>query len=265
MLVDAHCHYSNDKSGDNVLALSNSSKWNEGEQPAGGMGIHPWYSHLYSIDEVKDKIEFYREMLQWVGSKSVSLEEREAQFQELVAKLPNPTTLPPSLPYKPQFIGEVGVDKSFRIPVTYFTVSLSHQLEILDWWLCQASEFSIPIQLHCVKYHDHLLQHCVQHLQKNKNVNILLHGFQGSEEMLTQWFKRFPDGRLFVSFNIHLNERCVERYASVLPIESVLVESDHGTFSDEVLADLKKISESVSGYYNNVNYESNIERFLNKE
>ncbi len=293
MLVDAHCHYEKqDLNGlvpfEPVLSLSNRDKWDsvrvggkEEEEPGikRGMGIHPWYAHLYTFDSHIEKLDHYNKVLKWSGNAKEKLQNFDSEFATLVGQLPDPIVLPRKIdlsPSLPQFIGEVGLDKVFRIPLSktkegfgdtvglsHFTCTLEHQLVILEWWLHQAARHSLSVQVHAVKYPDPVLQACKRCLLANPHCKILLHGYQGSRESLEQWIKIFTTERVYVSFNTHLNERLLESYRTVLDSHHALAETDWPEFHREQYEILQDITKKVQQCYDNsIDFKSNIQSFL---
>ncbi|CAL9736057.1 uncharacterized deoxyribonuclease YMR262W [Monosporozyma servazzii] len=299
MLVDAHCHYDRFECGDvgggeGVLSLSNSVKWDAldttaqkeelkqgGKRFRKGLGIHPWYAHLYTLDPHTTKTDHYKQVLKWSGNGRDKIDHFQSEFTLLIQQLPDPVVIQDdtelALPL-PHFIGEVGLDKVFRIPLTkgkqklgdtvalsHFTCSLEHQLVILEWWLRQASKYSLSVQLHAVKYPDPILQSCRKCLASNPNCNILLHGFQGSVENLTQWIRHFTKERVYVSFNTHLNERLLDSYHEVLDSNHVLAETDWPSFHKEQYDMLQTMTTRLQHCYgHSIDFESNIKAFLHQ-
>lgn len=295
MLVDAHCHYDKFESeevgaGGGVLSLSNGVKWEDvrAREPGQamikrGIGIHPWYAHLYTVDSQISKTDHYKRVLKWSGSSKDKKECFHSELATLIQQLPDPvvlqdsssTVLPDPLP---DFIGEIGLDKVFRIPLTqvkqhfgdtvalsHFTCSLDHQLVVLKWWLAQASTHSLSVQLHAVKYPDAILQTCKAYLTNNPKCNILLHGFQGSVESLTQWIKHFSKERVYVSFNPHFNERLLDSYRDVLDSSHVLAETDWPSFHREQHDMLQTMTTRLQQCYGGaIDFESNINAFLQR-
>lgn len=95
-----------------------------------GTGYHPWFSHLLSLAEpskTPSKREHYRQIfLPALTSKQFSEQERE--LDSILPDLPNPVSFSPLLQELRQnilaakeqghlvMLGEVGLDKSFRVP-----------------------------------------------------------------------------------------------------------------------------------------------------
>ncbi|KAI2093289.1 Cut9-interacting protein scn1 [Ophidiomyces ophidiicola] len=148
-------------------------------------GWHPWVSHLVFDDTHVpgktpiDKIEHYKAVLT-----------PPIQDELLLAELPSPrplsTILQETRQYLTQFphalVGEVGLDRSFRIPNAWFShelesrdlsrtpgfregrtlsphrVPLSHQKAILKAQLRLAGELQRPVSVHSVQAHGAVLE-----------------------------------------------------------------------------------------------------------
>jgi Tat protein secretion system quality control protein TatD with DNase activity len=135
-------------------------------------GHHPWFSHwistersLSSVDDsISEKERHYRSLfLPQNSNPSLKLE-----FMDLLSHLPDPipltaiiNTLRDDLLTLPNaMLGEVGLDRSFRIPfdflgsprvLTSFHIPLEHQLEILEAQMAVAVEMERNVSLHSVK------------------------------------------------------------------------------------------------------------------
>lgn len=321
MLVDAHCHYynrpkQNDKTDrtddvEPVISLYNSTKlddiWNTCKAVEGagsddrqrlyvkkGLGIHPWYSHLYTLVPNISKTEHYQNVLQWKGRSIGTVGEGQAgsieedELRKMINGLPEPILLNDSLDMllnKIDFIGEIGLDKTFRIPwntnsnenkevslrLSNFTTRLEHQLRILEWWLKYANKHSLSIQLHSVKFYDQLLEVTKNQLLLNPKCKILLHGFQGSLDTLKRWERTFKSDRIYVSFNEQLNlrnndHRLFLSYLEVLDTDHIFVETDSCKFDETTYDTIQRVTfilQAQSPNQKNIDFESNILKYLN--
>ena len=307
MLVDAHCHYYKSIRTDKietepVISLYNSVVFNDDTTEIfectnkedtshvvkKGLGIHPWYSHLYTLTPNITKLEHYRSVLQWKGPGRQSREFNvmEDELNQLIKGLPDPILLTNDndfpLPSNVDFIGEVGLDKTFRIPwgnsygddlntprFSNFTTKLQHQLNILGWWLKQASRRSLSVSLHSVKYYDQLLNLCKQSILLNPCCNIMLHGFQGSLDTLKRWIRIFSSDRVYVSFNPQLNMKekygVLLSYLDVLETDHVFVETDSFVFNEHTYRSIQIATKIIQEHSSNgsIDFESNVLKFLN--
>lgn len=275
MIVDAHCHYEQCEHND-VLPLYNSVKYpptsnnnNTNTTAIFGYGVHPWYSYQYTIHPTTDPIKHYTKVIK--RNKSTT----DDEFISFIHNLPPPILLPPpsfSLNTLPQFIGEVGLDKTFRIIIhdhhhdtpSPHTTTLQHQREILEYWLSYASNNSLSVQLHAVKYHQHLLNSCIDTILSNQNCNILLHAYQGSSQSLSQWINVFSPNRIYLSFNQTLNIKYLHSYCNLIDHNHVLVETDSNELTHPQYDNLKHTIKIIQQHYNNtqIDFESNIRSFL---
>ncbi|KAG7699818.1 hypothetical protein KL930_004927 [Ogataea haglerorum] len=145
-------------------------------------GIHPWYSHLFStvpVNTEEEKRNHYHEIL------------NPAPSEELLANLPMPIYLEDHTKTVEQYleaggaIGEIGLDKAFRVPNSGFMgpsensglspcrVSMDHQIKIFETFLWIAQAKNRPVSIHCVGCHGKLLD-SVQKIMKSP-------GLQSSE------------------------------------------------------------------------------------
>jgi Tat protein secretion system quality control protein TatD with DNase activity len=155
-----------------VKALAN--KFPDKVTPA--FGHHPWFSHWISTErslspnisgggvqqeELSEKERHYRNLFRPRHS-------LESEFAKLLSHLPDPVPLTVIintlrdnlLSFPNAMLGEVGLDRSFRIPLdssasprilTSFRIPLDHQLEIIEAQMGVALEMERNISLHSVK------------------------------------------------------------------------------------------------------------------
>ena len=144
-------------------------------------GYHPWFSyHISTTSDPISKDEHYRSLFlpDSVGNVTINSEETntsppspdslESQFATLLPHLPNPRPLSEVLvelrqnlsDFSASMLGEVGLDRVFRIPLDYFasprhlttfTIPLAHQLAILEAQIEVAVELGRNISVHSVK------------------------------------------------------------------------------------------------------------------
>ncbi|KAF4573260.1 Metallo-dependent Hydrolase/TatD-type [Pleurotus pulmonarius] len=129
-----------------------------------GFGYHPWFSHQIATETVISKQDHYRSIL----LKTPINPDHESIFAELLESLPEPILLSDVLTELKQnladfpnaMLGEVGIDRSFRIPVDFdasprkltpFTVPLEHQLSIVEAQLQVAVDLGRNVSFHSVK------------------------------------------------------------------------------------------------------------------
>jgi Tat protein secretion system quality control protein TatD with DNase activity len=134
------------------------------------LGWHPWFTHLISLDEfsnVKSKRDHYAALFSPASS------QEEQEFSALLSTFPDPTPLSSILSslrsnllaFPNAMLGEVGLDRAFRIPLqpygsegpgakkqlSLFGVPLEHQLAILEAQIGIAVELGRNVSLHSVK------------------------------------------------------------------------------------------------------------------
>lgn len=138
-------------------------------------GFHPWFSHWISTESSlavrsvenrgdrsqSEKETHYRNLFSPTAH-------QEAEFVELLPHLPDPTPLSTNMKtlrdnlslFSNALLGEVGLDRAFRVPVNYaafprvrtsFRIPIEHQIEILEAQIAVAVELSRNISLHSVQ------------------------------------------------------------------------------------------------------------------
>lgn len=182
------------------------------------VGIHPWFSHLYTfedVDNIKDHKDFkllhYRNVLD-VYSRN---RENPTEFDEVVRYLPFPFSIHKTVSefrdiltnseYRQRIdIGEVGLDKLARIPqsgylgnpeypggggLTNYKVKMEHQVKVLEIQLelsLSTCVDGIPkrISVHCVGCHGQmygmLKKMDGKKMENNAIPAVVMHSYSGS-------------------------------------------------------------------------------------
>jgi TatD DNase family protein len=142
-----------------------------------GVGLHPWYVDT-DINLVNFKVE----------------------LEELIIK------------YKPDFIGECGLDK--------LKPNFDLQIEICKLHCELAIKYNLPIVFHCVRSYNELLQLLAEY-QVPKG---LVHAFNGNNEMAKQFWKK----NIYLGIGSNLMNEQSQLYKSIarMPIEQLITESD---------------------------------------
>lgn len=249
MLVDAHCHV--DGSADsrgcaeyarNVRVCLMSTNPQDAEMLSVGIGlgnavcafgVHPWFSHWFYVGDAPGKLEHYSRVMQ--------ADAADEGFLSLVDELPDPIDLDQYIrDHFPkgrwQVIGEVGLDKLFRVKrrdgtLSRWRVSMDHQRVVLDRFLDLAVRTGLSVSLHGVKAHGSLLDRCEKKML-NTPCNICLHSYTGPADTLTAlWIRKFGHERIFVSLSQYINlddkHRAVtENILDICPKTCILPETD---------------------------------------
>ena len=135
------------------------------------IGYHPWFVHQIALTKPQSKREHYESLLL---SPSPSEEDLVA-FEKVLENQPEPRLFDDILSevrtnlldFPNALLGEVGLDRSVRIPYDYdatprvlspFYVPFEHQLKILEAQLELAVELRRNVSVHTVKAHDATLQ-----------------------------------------------------------------------------------------------------------
>lgn len=223
-----------------------------------GFGVHPWFSHWFSLGEAQNKSEHYRQVLRGP----------DEEISDILDDLPDPQTLEDYIsqefePERVACIGEVGLDRSFRIPrtksssisngLTHLRVTIEHQEAVLERFLHLAETHRKPVSLHVVQCQGRALEYCSRYLKTSK---LCLHSYSGSPETLrTGWYSRFSPSQLFVSMSKVISlkvESKVSDLVHVIPQESLLTESDLpvNAYPQHVLtAQLEELIKELSKYW----------------
>lgn len=209
-------------------------------------GIHPWYSHLFCTAEHVDKAQHYAACLS------------PAPDAQLLAALPPPMFVGHHMEWVRRLarqcagagarfgIGEIGLDKLFRVPRSGFygnptasgeapllgsRVTMAHQQQILAAQLQVALELAVPVSLHCVKAHGALFDAVTQGYGSISTV--VLHSYSGSVDQARAWVARLRARRqrLAFSFSHAINGAAARRatlqqVVALLDDTQVVVESD---------------------------------------
>ncbi|TFK41833.1 hypothetical protein BDQ12DRAFT_677235 [Crucibulum laeve] len=208
-------------------------------------GYHPWFSYLISIGSTT-KEEHYKKLL--LESSKSSTTDIEA-FTKLLPMLPDPMPLSEMLadlrksfslfPEK-SMLGEVGLDRIFRIPYDYFanprqltpfTIPIDHQTAILEAQLDLAVELGRNVSIHSVKSQlatiELLTRMQKKHGTKWQQINVDMHSCGLSPETWRQLEKKHSN--VFLSLSTVINSRHANHRALIACCspERILVESDY--------------------------------------
>lgn len=252
--VDAHCHVS---SGDELrgelevegptlrcVMSNNGFEWERLKRVGDtgrlrrGFGVHPWYCHLYSLGE-KDKRSHYESVLAWTD---------DGEFESLLERLPEPVVLEEYIlhefePSKVDVVGEIGLDRLFRLPengyyvhsksptrLSRVKVKIEHQMAVFERFCRLARENRKPVSIHDVKCHGVLFETCVREILPCQEVKVCLHSYTGSPQTLKEcWLRQFPEDRLFLSVSKYINfrtEGTAEQLLRLIPHRCILTETD---------------------------------------
>lgn len=250
-------------------------------------GYHPWFSHLlYTTSEPPASLwDHYSKVL------------TPCPTREFVETLPKPLSFHDYLnkmreylqKHKDAIVGELGVDKSFRLPINYrdtprqltnYRVAMDHQLDIFKQQMQLAADFHRPVSVHAVHCHNALYD-----LIRALSIvppSICLHSYSGSVDFLLQnWLKkpsrRKPapvQSKMFISCSVLINITSDDRALKLLqniPIDRVLSESDYHCAGDEmdkyVLQSLQAICKvyEIDLAKGSKQIEENFKKFINPE
>lgn len=229
-------------------------KGGQGAVSVYGFGVHPWQSHLFYTGERVSKEEHYERVLE------VSARYRDTEeYVRLVAELPEPRSLEQYIdehfmPHRDLYrvIGEVGLDKQFRVKSTGglspCRVAVRHQAAVLERMLDLAVRYGKSVSLHDVQTHGVILDLVSKKLAGESGaIKVCLHSYTGAVDTLRIWLARFGEERVYVSLSYCINmSRKLEETCKILgqlPRRCILTETDYVIQSDkpEQSEDLDKV------------------------
>ncbi|VEU21027.1 DEKNAAC101922 [Brettanomyces naardenensis] len=236
-------------------------------------GIHPWFSHLFTFTDFSALSSAEEIKRKHYGS--VLLPKKEIS-KGLLDALPVPVYLPTYINEVEKFlseddtagIGEIGIDKAFRVPMcgylgsaqcqdwldenksvlsfgdgeakrewSPFRTNMEHQMKVLEEFLQLAKRMRRSVSIHCVENHGKLYA-----LMKKvfideddngyKSEWLDLHSYSGSVEQARLFTKTFPKLKFSLSSVLNL-ERYADRLQRCfengsLSLNNVLIETDLG-------------------------------------
>jgi len=205
-------------------------------------GVHPWFSHLFYIGDKKpNKSDHYRHIL------------KPEPSEELIDTLPEPMSMDAHTNKMKDIIkkhnltvygiGEIGLDKLFRVPklgwlgnpnhitkeqdkLTKSRVTIEHQMDVLRHQLRLAEKLGKQVSLHCVKAHGALYEEAIQY----KNIVVVLHSYTGSTDQAKRWLKMAPV-KLYFSLSDWINgekDELLKLLMDHFDGSEILTESDVG-------------------------------------
>jgi Tat protein secretion system quality control protein TatD with DNase activity len=161
--------------------------------------------------------------------------------------------------YPTALVGEIGLDKSFRLPNVHgsspgertlspYRVNIGHQRDVMMAQLRIAAEFSRPVSIHAVQVtgtmYD-LFQQYLGHPNRKSNNDVVfensekswrhaipptvcLHSYSGSVAQIHLWTHKSMPVKLFFSFSSIINGRYM-KWADIIravPDDRILAETD---------------------------------------
>ncbi|KAK9475297.1 TatD family [Dipodascopsis tothii] len=221
-----------------------------GDRVVPAFGYHPWFSHRLYVGEKPDKAAHYRAVLTPEPS------------AELLETLPEPTALAEFVAglrtrlhaHPSALVGEIGLDRSFRLPMpgtsvsfeehdgqltglrlSEFRVDVAHQTAVMLAQIEVAAELDRGISVHGVQVpgilYDALAQLWAGEQRPSKRERragtvvagprryprrICLHSYSGSAEQVKRWTARTVPADVYFSFSEVINARYGARFDAVL-------------------------------------------------
>lgn len=223
-------------------------------------GVHPWYSHLFTdlrVDDFEDEQELKRkhygrllepqppaELLEILPI-PLNIDDHIKEMNRLVCRYENSGFR--------VGIGEIGLDKLFRIPANGFfgnqsivlddasvkltpcKVSMDHQVMVFTKQLSLANVVRKPVSIHCVKAHG-LLYDKVTGSQATQDIpSIILHSYSGSPDQAGLWIRHYAKSKQNLYFSLSNcingteNKRdTLEKLVTLMDNTQILLETDVG-------------------------------------
>lgn len=227
-------------------------------------GLHPWWSHHISFNadgKPPSKRDHYAQLFPSYFSNEDGPDEALALYDSL----PEPTLMstylrdvlrPLLTRYPNAMLGEVGLDRSFRIPFpatdaksdrsdykqakrfTNLKVPMEHQLKLLNTQLEVAFELDRNVSFHDVQAHGAVMDLLASLAKtsdkwKHSRSKICLHSFGGSVDVIERISKHIDKTRIYFSFSTTINARLerLEELIRAVPDDRLLIESDYNHIS----------------------------------
>ncbi|KAG1773005.1 hypothetical protein EDD22DRAFT_308366 [Suillus occidentalis] len=256
-VVDVHCHPTDSeipvKSMDNlpiIIGAMSTLQADQGlvrdlatafpDKVVPSFGYHPWFTHWIALASYESKESHYRHIFK-------DADEHPEAFQKLLVHLPEPVILRTILDdvrqslmtFPSAMLGEVGIDKAFRVPYDYFTspggltpftIPFEHQLAILEAQLDLAAELGRNVSMHSVKSQmatvELLDRMAVKHGEHWTKISIDIHSCGLSPQTWLSIERRHPN--VFLSLSTVINSRSPNHRALIAACSPrrILVESD---------------------------------------
>jgi Tat protein secretion system quality control protein TatD with DNase activity len=219
-------------------------------------GYHPWFAHLFSVDE-----NHYRSILKPTPPDDfVSHLLKPTPWEEILIDLRKRLE---SNPYAQ--VGEIGMDKSFRLPthtegerdvsarkdLSPYRTTTEHQLRIFTDQLKLAGEFGRTVSMHSVQCHGLIftaLQSLWKGHEKSKKSRereeksgeatdgvmtfpprVCIHSASLPLDTLKQYLQPSVPSKVYFSFSTVINARYGQKLLdliSAVPDDRILIESD---------------------------------------
>lgn len=236
-------------------------------------GVHPWFSHLYTLTDFSvSKLSPNEIKKEHYGSIFIP---KKPIPQELLDALPVPIYLPSYMKKVEELlknsphagIGEIGIDKSFRVPKcgylgseqcqewikdplrksvipkegkdewSPFRTSMDHQISVVTQFLELAKKLHRPVSIHCVsnygKIYDTLKNVFIEEDSNGYSDEwIDMHSYSGSVDQIREFTRTFPNIKFSLSDVLNLKRYLTKLKQAFdkgyMKSKNVLLESDLG-------------------------------------
>lgn len=295
LYIDAHCHISSDPwtlnlENDNIKGIIDDVLQNENTSKSKlllnlmstshldhlllekcnafhnkhcyklGIGIHPWYSYMYSFDKNISKLDHYLNVLSFDHNEvakllSIPVGEKH-RIEEYIKQIVTKTyqsypdvhyiddVYPNDVFCHYNFVGEVGLDFAANVlkiadilGLSEIKVSKHHQSKIFQYFLDRFTNFSNLkfISIHSVKASQatfDIIKDMHETLQQRDiKANIVLHSYTGTIEQFNQQYLNLKNINLFISLSTFINckmplTKKQGKLISLLDTKHMLIETD---------------------------------------
>ncbi|CCG25495.1 hypothetical protein CORT_0C01180 [Candida orthopsilosis Co 90-125] len=235
-------------------------------------GVHPWFSHLFYIGTKPNKRDHFCRVLKPEPSdelidilpEPMSMDEHTDSMKEIIKKHN----------LKVYGIGEIGLDKLFRVPksgwlgnpshvaeeqdkLTKSRVTMEHQMDVFKHQLQLAEKLGKQVSIHCVKAHGILYDEVMRY----KKIAVVLHSYTGSTDQAKRWLKTTPV-KLYFSLSDWINGEKNELLKLLMEQSDgseILTESDMGIDKYFLQGNTSEYFDHLTGIFQKINNYKHIE------
>lgn len=225
-----------------------------------GVGIHPWYSYMYSFDKSISKLDHYLNVLSFDHNEVAKLLSIPAEKTDIIKEYIKQSVArtyqsypdvhciddvyPNDVYFNYDFVGEVGLDFTANalkiadiVGLSEIKVSKDHQIKVLQYFLDKFTNFSNLkfISIHSVKASQPMfgiikdMDEALQ--QRGIEANIALHSYTGTLEQFNQQYLKLKNIKPFISLSTFINckmplTKKQGKLLSLLETKHMLIETD---------------------------------------
>lgn len=205
-------------------------------------GYHPWFSHTVAVQHYASKDDHYRTLL--LRNKP----EHFDAFEKLLPHLPEPRPLQDVVDelrgnleaFPDAMLGEVGLDRTFRLPIDYFTsprdltpftIPLEHQLVVIEAQLELAVKLGRNVSFHSVNSQQATATLFSNMRKKHSDrwcgISVDIHSCSFSPEIWRSIENEHPNAFMSLSIAVNGRSSSLRRLIAACSPDRILVESDY--------------------------------------